>query len=363
MKKSLVLLSISALCAASWNVSAQSVGISNDGSAPHPSAMLDVKSDSKGILVPRMATNKRTGITSPAEGLMVYDTDTKSFWYIKSGAWTEIGGLKLPYNESVAASGNAMLITNGYISGNAIVGQAFGGAGISGYSETGAGGLFSSQSGPGIRTVGSGAEINGKVKIADGTQGTDRVLTSDAAGIASWKPLPTAKTAMTSLFDINNDTYITVPASTHMALPFVANPATPAYAGYGYDAGANFNHTTHEYTVPSDGLYRVSFKLVLKGQVTPAAFTSGSYFYPSLSKVTPGETPDAFDYIFRSWAFEYKAGDSFPVMLTGEASTYFKAGTSLKFLLYHLVNSSSDTHPSIQLLGGRYSFFSVVKVE
>ncbi len=361
MKKSLFFLSVSAICAISWNVPAQNVGISNDGSVPHPSAMLDVKSDSKGMLIPRMATSKRTGITSPAEGLMVYDTDTKSFWYVKSGAWTEIGGLKLPYNETVATSGNAMLLTNGHISGNAVVGQAFGGAGISGYSQTGAGGVFSSQSGPGIRTIDSGAEINGKVKIADGTQGADRVLTSDAAGVATWKPLPTAKTAMTSLFDIDRDSYITVPPSTHMVLPFVANPATPAYASYGYDGGANFNNTTHEYIVPSDGLYRVSFKLLLNGQKPPAAFTYESYFYPSLSKVTPGETPDPFDYIFRSWSFEYKAGDSFPVMLTGEATTWFKAGTSLKLLLYHLVNGPGG--PSIQLHGGRYSYFSVVRVE
>ncbi len=361
MKKSLFFLSVSALCAASWNVSAQSVGISNDGSVPHPSAMLDVRSDSKGILVPRMATNKRTGITSPAEGLMVYDTDTKSFWYFKSGIWMEIGGLTLPYNETTAINGNAMLLTNGYITGNAIVGQAYGGAGISGYSQTGAGGVFSSQSGPGIRTVGSGAEINGKMKIADGTQGADRVLTSDASGTASWKPLPTAKTAMISLFDIDRDTYITVPPSTHTVLPFVANPATPEYTSYGYDGGMNFNNTTHEYVVPSDGLYRTSFKLVLKGQQPPATFTFQSYLYPSLSKVTPGETPDTFDYIFRSWSFEYNAGDSFPPMLTGEATTYFKAGTRLKLLLYQLINGPGG--PSIQLLGGRYSFFSVVRVE
>lgn len=101
--------------------------------------------------------------------------------------------------------------------------------------------------------------------------------------------------------------------------------------------------------------------MALKGQYPPAAFTFESYFYPSLSKVTPGETPDPFDYIFRSWSFEYKAGDSFPSMLAGEATTYFKAGTRLKLLLYQLVNGPGG--PPIQLLGGRYSFFSVVKVE
>ncbi|MEI7424375.1 MAG: hypothetical protein WCK18_19905 [Prolixibacteraceae bacterium] len=53
----------------------QNVGINADGSAPDNSAMLDVKSTSKGFLPPRMTMVQRDAITSPAEGLMVYCTD------------------------------------------------------------------------------------------------------------------------------------------------------------------------------------------------------------------------------------------------------------------------------------------------
>ncbi len=68
----------------------QSVGINEDASAPNPSAMLDVKSTTKGMLVPRMTSAERTGILNPGEGLLVYDNETASFWYYKAAGWTEL---------------------------------------------------------------------------------------------------------------------------------------------------------------------------------------------------------------------------------------------------------------------------------
>ncbi|MEO0582580.1 MAG: tail fiber domain-containing protein [Bacteroidota bacterium] len=68
----------------------QSVGISPVGSNPDASAILDVESTSKGMLIPRMSSTQRQGITSPATGLMVYDVSTDSFWFFDGGNWTEI---------------------------------------------------------------------------------------------------------------------------------------------------------------------------------------------------------------------------------------------------------------------------------
>jgi uncharacterized protein (TIGR02145 family) len=53
------------------------VGISTDGSAPDNSALLEVKSTGKGFLPPRMTTAQRNAISSPAEGLVIYNTDEK----------------------------------------------------------------------------------------------------------------------------------------------------------------------------------------------------------------------------------------------------------------------------------------------
>lgn len=49
------------------------VGINTDNSAPDNSAMLDVKSTSKGFLPPRMTTAQRNSIATPAEGLVIYN--------------------------------------------------------------------------------------------------------------------------------------------------------------------------------------------------------------------------------------------------------------------------------------------------
>lgn len=71
---------------------AQSVGINTDNSTPDATAMLDVKSNSKGMLMPRLSTAQRTGIVSPAIGLTVFDSDTYSFWTFRGdimGGWVE----------------------------------------------------------------------------------------------------------------------------------------------------------------------------------------------------------------------------------------------------------------------------------
>ncbi|NCO64741.1 MAG: hypothetical protein GW810_09740 [Flavobacteriales bacterium] len=56
---------------------------------PDASSMLDIQSTSKGILIPRMDTSQRTSIALPVSGLLVFDTDTQSFWFYKT-SWTEL---------------------------------------------------------------------------------------------------------------------------------------------------------------------------------------------------------------------------------------------------------------------------------
>ncbi|MDI5886746.1 hypothetical protein [Flavobacterium yafengii] len=51
---------------------------------PHASSVLDVSSTTQGMLTPRMTTAQRLAIASPADGLMVYDTDLKSFYHYNS---------------------------------------------------------------------------------------------------------------------------------------------------------------------------------------------------------------------------------------------------------------------------------------
>ena len=71
---------------------AQSVGINTDGSAPDYSAILDVKSANKGFLPPRMTTEQRNAISSPAEGLLIFNTTMMSFDYYSGGKWRSFYG-------------------------------------------------------------------------------------------------------------------------------------------------------------------------------------------------------------------------------------------------------------------------------
>jgi hypothetical protein len=70
---------------------AQGVGVNTDNSNPDASAILDVKSTTQGMLVPRMTQAQRNLIASPATGLLVYQTDgTAGFYFYNGTAWTSL---------------------------------------------------------------------------------------------------------------------------------------------------------------------------------------------------------------------------------------------------------------------------------
>ncbi len=91
--KNLLILSLLILLAIT--TSAQ-VGINSDNSEPDVSAMLDIKSTTKGMLIPRMTSTQRTAITSPATGLLVFDTTTGSFWFYNATVWTDLSSTGAP---------------------------------------------------------------------------------------------------------------------------------------------------------------------------------------------------------------------------------------------------------------------------
>ncbi|HZV69920.1 MAG TPA: tail fiber domain-containing protein [Saprospiraceae bacterium] len=75
-----------------FNVSGQSISISPDGSPPDSSAILDIQSTTKGLLIPRMTQEQRDSIILPVFGLTIFQTDgIPGMYYYDGSAWTSVG--------------------------------------------------------------------------------------------------------------------------------------------------------------------------------------------------------------------------------------------------------------------------------
>ena len=71
------------------------VGINTN--TPDSSSALDIESTTGGILIPRLTETQRDAISSPATGLMIYQTDqTTGFYFYNGIAWTRIEGVAGP---------------------------------------------------------------------------------------------------------------------------------------------------------------------------------------------------------------------------------------------------------------------------
>jgi hypothetical protein len=102
---------------------AQSVAVNTDGSTAHASSIMDVKSNTKGMLLPRMTTNERNAISNPEKGLLVFDTDKNSFVFFDGQNWNALAftspSLLQPIERTLggeeSAFGNAVAISGNYI--------------------------------------------------------------------------------------------------------------------------------------------------------------------------------------------------------------------------------------------------------
>jgi hypothetical protein len=86
----------------------QGVAITIDGTNPDNSAMLDIKSNAKGLLIPRLTAAQKTAIVLPATGLLIYQTDdTAGFYYFNGSAWTPVSSAAPGPFSGWATTGNS----------------------------------------------------------------------------------------------------------------------------------------------------------------------------------------------------------------------------------------------------------------
>ncbi|AEH01504.1 hypothetical protein Lacal_1656 [Lacinutrix sp. 5H-3-7-4] len=67
---------------------------------PDASSALDISSTTQGLLAPRMTTAERLAITTPANGLLVYDITTLSFYYFNGTNWVEVLSTTVPARDN-----------------------------------------------------------------------------------------------------------------------------------------------------------------------------------------------------------------------------------------------------------------------
>jgi hypothetical protein len=112
----------------SYGIATAQVAINTDGTPPDNSAALDIKSTTLGFLPPRLTTDQRNAVPSPATGLILYNTTTNRYNYYNGTQWKEVaatkvsgpstgtncpaGGLSIYANSSPAPAGSAMLNVN-----------------------------------------------------------------------------------------------------------------------------------------------------------------------------------------------------------------------------------------------------------
>ena len=75
------------ICALTVSSLAQTGSTGIGTTAPHTSSILDINSNDKGVLLPRVSSSQRKSIVSPAAGLLVYDVDKRTIFLYDGTQW------------------------------------------------------------------------------------------------------------------------------------------------------------------------------------------------------------------------------------------------------------------------------------
>lgn len=153
------------------------------GTTPHGSAMLDIQSDSKGVLFPRLTSTQRDDMSAPATGLMIFNTTTgcleinlgseiTPLWQslickpgtvgaISADPTTiPVSGAVLIPNQPAAGQTISIPYTGG--DGGAYIGETVNSTGVSGLTATLPSGNFANGAGTVTYTI-SGTPANGGI--------------------------------------------------------------------------------------------------------------------------------------------------------------------------------------------------------
>ncbi len=174
----------------------QSIAINDDGSLANPHAIVDIKSSTKGVLIPRMSTAARVAIPNTL-GLLVYDTDNNLLWYNTGQGWlnfaTGQSGESGPNGNGNTALGLNALFSNTSGYKNTAVGESALSLNTTGSSNTAIGesamyynasGIFNTATGTlalNANTIGNSNTASGYASLIFNTSGGGNVAYGSAS--------------------------------------------------------------------------------------------------------------------------------------------------------------------------------------
>lgn len=181
------------------NLFSQNTGISDINHLPDSTAVLDVYSTSKGILIPRLTEAQRIAIVNPALGLLVYQKDNMhGFYYFDGTVWSSITTLPSQW----ITSGNNIYYATGKIgigNINPLYALDVNGTIRTGKNNATNGSLiFSNSTNSNNVTINSGATSNSYALTLPLLQGaSNSVLTNNGSGLLTWSAPSTISSGWT----------------------------------------------------------------------------------------------------------------------------------------------------------------------
>jgi hypothetical protein len=233
------------------------VGINPTGAAPHPSAMLDVNSTNKGLLLPR-TTDPTANITAPAAGLMTYNTTTNTPNYYNGSQWQSMSPQAMGFKNVMYFRNNDTWMVPAGVS--KIMIEAWGGGGGAGHYS-----FYTGTIGQIIDGGGAGAGAYASVS-QDITAGAILNLYVGAAGNAG-----TTNYLATS----GGDSYVTSSGNYFI----YANGGTSGYYGSGGNVGSLgtgvAGENGHELEISYSNSNASSYNMILKLGSGGSAYKGG----------------------------------------------------------------------------------------
>jgi FG-GAP repeat len=107
MKKVAIIFAALTIYFSGWT---QGVGVGTN--TPHSSAIMELQSNNKGLLIPRMSTSQRKAIAAPATGLLVYDTDKNCIYMFDGVEWLHLSAGEKS-NHTITRTSNTPVIDAG----------------------------------------------------------------------------------------------------------------------------------------------------------------------------------------------------------------------------------------------------------